>query len=241
MVKIQSMHQKLFPELSHKIWLNFDLGYLSTLFYPRHHFPHSNPLLQPDICNEWVKRMHGMFGCDFSYGGYSEDRTYLWRNSYLTREGHTDPHGQRIGFKTKHLGIDFNVPAGTVVHSPRAGRVIDVFADPDTEIGWGGRVIVEYARRAHESWCLVFGHLSHNGLPQVGDEVAGGDVLGVVGDYPDNGNLFHHLHVQQLNLPHEGVTRGFGNRHSLLNDLDGYGYLDVDYLLTYPDPTPLLM
>ena len=231
-----AMYQKLFPELSgnDKVWRYFDLGYLSTLFFPADVNTRGNPLLDPHTCSRWVENMHKLFYCDYSFGGYMEDRTHLWRDSYLTKDHRPNPHNPKSGLKTVHLGIDFNVPCGTLVHSPVAGEVIDVFVDKDTEGGWGGRVAVKLdSWKMYGETALVLGHLAHNGLPSVGDKIAVGDSLGFVARYPENGDWYPHLHVQWSVLPPDDLAEYF-------KDYDGYGVWDIDYKHSHPNPAIVL-
>lgn len=83
-----------------------------------------NPLLDPTICEEFVAWVHERHGATWSFGGYLEDRTQLWKDSYL------DSAGSAI-----HAAIDVNIPAGTVVRAGVFGKV--VFADSDAPLVGG--------------------------------------------------------------------------------------------------------
>lgn len=236
---IKPIYGKLFPELAGKLWRYFDLNYLSTLQYPEDQYK-ENPLLDAKFCENWVRLMHQMYMCDYSYDRYGGDRRHLWRETYLTKDYHPHPHDPVSGLKTRHLGIDFNVPAGTPVHAPQNCVVIDVLADSDTKLGWGGRVIVdhpEWKRDTHRE-CLIFGHLAHDSLPKVDQEFKAGEQIGVVGNYPENGNVWPHLHVQQWNLQNKKKARDIRRE---CKELDGYGLLAIDYRYLFPEPFLLLI
>ena len=122
----------------------------------------------------------------YTYGGYLEDREFTWQKTYLEKDK-----------KFIHLGVDINVPANTPVFSPIDGRVIDILVDTDEDIGWGARVIVEPSRAGHP--LLLFAHLAPD-IVSLG-RIQQGDSIGLVGTYPQNGNVFEHLHVQAIH-PH---------------------------------------
>lgn len=177
------------------------------------HEDEPNPLLDTHFCAAWIEHLHRIERLDFSYGGYMEDRAFLWRGSYL------DPHA------SIHLGIDVNVPAGTAVYCP-AFTVLDCLYDTDQNGGWGTRLTVQLKTGG----IVVFAHL---------DEVFGLR-RGTVSDYrhpqyigevavPErNGGWYPHLHLQ-----------GLASRDQLAG-LDGYGPDRPDNMALYPNPLKLL-
>ncbi len=70
----------LFPALRGK---NF--GYIHLNTEARHwlceqkYAEQLNPLLDPEICSRFIQDTHVKYGLDFSYGGWLEDRSDLWR------------------------------------------------------------------------------------------------------------------------------------------------------------------
>ena len=59
-----------------------------------------NPLINPDKCAHFIQWVHAKYQVTFSYGGYAEDRSTLWHDTYLDAS------------KTYyHLGVDINIPA----------------------------------------------------------------------------------------------------------------------------------
>lgn len=176
-----------------------------------------NPFLDPKICETLVKGLHVAEGIDYSYGGWMEDRSILWKGHYH-KEGHT-----------VHLGVDYNVPAGTKVHAPFDCTVIHSWVDPDQNGGWGGRLILDVGDK-HFEMAFILGHLTHD-LPKVGDKFKAGDVIGIVANYPDNGNWFPHLHVQCVD-PMLLVLLPTDKWHTI----DGYDKYDDELAKDYPDP-----
>jgi murein DD-endopeptidase MepM/ murein hydrolase activator NlpD len=179
-----------------------------------------NPLLDPGICQRMMDEVHARFGVVWSYGGYLEDRSRLWRGSYLEATG-----------SFLHLGVDCTVPQGTSVAADFPAKVILADHDPDRDGGWGTRVLL-----ASEGPVFIYAHLQGVGV-RPGQELEPGAVFAEVGGPPDNGNWHPHLHVQAIRagLFHEILLERF-------QELDGYGHPDASAILRqdFPDPRPYL-
>jgi len=184
-----------------------------------------NPLLDPQICQQMIEHINGKYQVNWTYGGYLEDRTFLWRNSYLEQDS-----------KFIHLGVDYNIPAGTPVTAPSGCQVLEIDDDHDLEGGWGPRVIVELCDPRCSGNILVFAHLG-NIECVVGQRLTAGERFAVVGAPPTNGNWFPHLHLQAVEPSYFRALQSGG-----LGDLDGYGHLaDIAKLsLNFPDPSLIL-
>ena len=175
----------------------------------------ANPLLDPDTCLQMVHEASARLGFDFSYGGWLEDRSDLWRGSYL------DESGMYV-----HLGIDFNVPIGTSVAADGASIVLRVDSDFPAEGGWGNRVIMRLVDRPI---VVIYAHLSDEILCRVGDRLSPGQVFAHVGTSSQNGGWFPHLHVQCVDATY---FDGLSVRDFEL--LDGYGKAsELEELLKY--------
>ncbi len=181
-----------------------------------------NVLLDPETCDLMVKYCNRRIHKPFSYGGYMEDRSFLWRGCYM-----------EDGEKFRHLGVDFNVPAGTIVALDREATVLKVDNDSPEKHGWGTRVIVLLKGI---STVLIYAHLSKKVARGVrhGEFLKPGAFLGLVGESSVNGGWFPHLHVQavQRDLYYKFLEND-------LKDLDGYAGLDEDKKVLqelYPDP-----
>jgi murein DD-endopeptidase MepM/ murein hydrolase activator NlpD len=178
----------------------------------------NNPFLDPKKCGALVAKLHKKFGVQHSYGGWLEDRSTLWRGSYLDQTE-----------RYYHLGVDFNVQAGTRVAACQDGYLMRTDSDSPEEYGWGSRVIMLLK---DSPYYLVYAHLDKP-LLQKSNVIKAGDILGVVGVSVNNGGWFPHLHVQAISL---------ARYRRLLEDdfrgLDGYGHKpDISELaLDYPDP-----
>lgn len=197
------MYAKLFPSLADRKWIEVNLDQLAQADFPETDGP--NVLLDPDTCARWIEAIHDRLGADFSFGGMGENRAHLWRGSYLT--------------EFFHLGVDFNVPAGTPVHAVEAGSIWNIEDDYDQDGGWGGKVTISDSGKAS----LIYAHLDQNSIVhRIGTRIEAGDVIGIVGTTATNGGWFPHLHIQAF--------QGFPPQ-------DGYGTeRDAKNEWRYPNP-----
>jgi murein DD-endopeptidase MepM/ murein hydrolase activator NlpD len=194
----------IFPELKNSKWKEVNLGLNAEKTYKNVNIP--NPLLEPEFCNQFVKRIAQEEGVDFTYGGHFEDRKHLWRGYY----------NDEI---VTHLGIDYNVPSGTLVSVPEDCEVVHSWCDTSIHNGWGGRLIFKLSNPWKGALYLIYGHLEHLDLPKEGVKFKKGDIIGKTGVPSENGGWFPHLHVQCVN-------ESFFNKHiDDLKLLDGY-YLE---------------
>lgn len=162
-----------------------------------------------------------ILNADYLYGGWMEDRSYIWRGSYM------EPS------KFLHLGNDFVVPVGTEVAATRPCKVLQIYCDTPEEAGWGTRILVKIVDPSYTEpdMHLVYGHLSfgRNTLT-VGDNLYPGQIIGYTGGPPENGGWSSHLHLQCVR---GDVTRYLEDPVSL----DGYGELSQIEMLSdlFPD------
>lgn len=211
------------PEYREQSVAYVDLDQEARRVFSAHEEPHTNPsrLAEATECDHFVQMLHSQRGVSASFGGYLEDRAFLWQGTYL---GGSE--------KTLHLGIDFNVPSGSLVTTPLAGRVIRVDNDHPERWGWGPRVFFEIETQEAQRPVLLFAHLAEVSV-QFGDNLSIGTRIGVVGAPPENGDWFPHLHVQQ-------VRRDVYDTYLQTDvwQLDGYGARNaVDQLRRdFPDP-----
>ena len=167
------MSKNIFPELNPGIWakLNFNEESKST----------EQDLTNPKICAEFVDSLHKARGINYSYGGFLEDRSHIWRNHY-----------NKINSAFVHLGIDYNVPEGTKIAIPIEGKVVHIMKDNDQNGGWGGRILFELPSQIY----LIYGHLKKDIKLEVGRVCKAGDIAGIIGSSNENGGWYPHLHVQ---------------------------------------------
>lgn len=199
------LHHALFPQYADARWKWLDLETESRAEFHEQ----TNPLIDPVKCAEWVQTLHRRNQVDFSFGGYMEYRTWLWR-------GHYHESG-----KTLHVGLDYNVPAGTFCRLPLPGRLILVEEDPDQNGGWGTRMIFKMGE-----FFVTFAHMN---LPYgtVGTDYQPGHVFGEVGNHRYNGGWYPHLHVQ--------VQKGYKPA------ADGYQFYSKELEHEFLDPESVLL
>lgn len=216
----------LFPDLADTRFVEVNLDEQARIRQkrtPRLESPKkNNPFLDPAVCDRFVGEVAREFAADYTYGGYLEDRRFLWNTSYL------DTTGSYL-----HLGVDFNVPQHTKVAALFSGKVVRIDDDYDLEGGWGPRIILQ--PNPIDGRRMPYAIFAHLFSPQVrvGDNVGENTILATVGGAPYNGNWFPHLHIQTVEAD---------LFHTLLRDdlrsLDGYGHeRDRDQLLSnFPNP-----
>lgn len=176
---------KIFPNLRPGLWKKANFNEEAKKFAPlvKNVDDQSN-------CTKLVDLWHKLNKVDYSFGGYLEDRSYLFRNKY---------HAERGTFI--HLGVDYNVPANTEVAIPYDCTVIDRWYDPDKNGGWGGRLVLE-VHKNYEPDYMVFAHLKPYNLPMPGKKLYNSKylspIIGVIGEEHENGGWYPHLHIQIL-------------------------------------------
>ena len=206
------------PDLRHAHWVHANLDELAGATVAG---ISPNPLVDPVLCDEWLTDRTRELNADYTWGGYGENRSRLWRDHYL-------PPGCYI-----HLGVDLNAPAGTRVCAPADCKV--VFSEPNTALGggWGGWVVLELQGipRPDGITHLLYGHLAHITLPETGCFIQKGGDVGYIGENHENGGWFPHLHAQALTVDAWNMWK---NR---MPELDGYA---PALSALFPDPGPLL-
>lgn len=197
----------IFPSLKNKKfgYVNLNLEAIEYMNSLKINIEDKNLLFVPNFCQEMVDSVHKKYNLDFSFGGWMEDRSFLWKNSYLEKR------------KTfVHLGVDLNVSFGTEVSADFNSIVVKIDSDYPEEGGWGTRVILK-----HETApiYMIYAHLDKDVLVKLGDQVVKGMIFAKVGKAPYNGNWFQHLHVQTISADYYKKLED----NNSWNELDGYG------------------
>jgi Peptidase family M23 len=210
---VAALHDRLFPTLTGAKWAEVNLNEeaLKTAAPSQQ----LNPLLDPDTQHEFVLSVAKARKADFTFGGYLEWRGDLLRGCYMNPD------------EMCHLGIDYNVPAGTPVALPADAVLVDVKKDMDQALGWGGRLLFH---RPAEDLYFVLGHLVHADLlaPHLqGTSLRRGARVGTIGEMSENGGCFPHLHIQCLSAAEYAAMK---------DCFDGYGARSSDLPHRYPSP-----
>ena len=190
-------------------------------FRTKHGLNKPNPLNDPQTCASMLDEFHQRLGLRWSYGGWLEDRRDLWAGSYLEKEQNF-----------VHLGIDFNVPAGSLVEVDHLVKVIRIDTERPPQIGgWGTRVTVELVEQ--RGIYLIYAHLEARPLCTHGEILKPGTRFGAVGHAPENGNWYPHLHFQVID---KNCPQAFQFDWSTY---DGYGHASEIKNLAKVHPDPL--
>lgn len=152
-----------------------------------------------EICNHQTQVEFNKYMLDelkknsktWAVSGYLEDRTTLLKKyPQMVSEN-----------RVYHLGLDITVPLRSELFAPVAGKVV-ISEYEEGDGNYGGMVVLE-----HNIGGLIFyslyGHLNKNELPTINKIIQKGEKFAKIGDFNENGNWFHHTHLQVL------TERGF--------------------------------
>ena len=108
-----------------------------------------------------------------------------------------------------HLGLDVIVPLGTVLHTP-LDAVVEQTGYESGEGNYGGYVILRHEIGACEPFYSFYGHLCRTRLPSQGLRFPAGAAFAEIGDFHENGNWFHHTHLQVIT--EKGLAAGYASK-----------------------------
>ena len=93
-----------------------------------------------------------------------------------------------------HLGVDVTGPLGTDVYAPLPGEVVQSYYE-EGDGNYGALIVLKHNINDCTFYSL-YGHLNRSILPKVGTKVNKGEKFAKIGDFNENGNWFHHVHLQ---------------------------------------------
>ena len=122
-----------------------------------------------------------------------------------------------------HLGLDVIVSVGTLLHAPLDATVEESGYERG-EGNYGGYVLLKHKSPYFDTFYSFYGHLCRDRLPAVGEIFEAGGVFAEIGDFHENGNWFHHTHIQVITrkgLEMGYLHKGYCSRKDLgtMNDL----------------------
>lgn len=165
--------------------LVFDLGVSSLMLG-------ANPAnADRDVLSEQLVRAMAAAGAELGVGRYGEARLIYTAPAFATGAHPTDER------RTIHLGIDLFAPAGTPLFAPLAGEVA-ILANNTARLDYGPLIVLRHQTDDGTPFWTLYGHLSAESLElwQVGQPVAQGAQLAMIGAPPVNGDWPPHLHFQ---------------------------------------------
>lgn len=105
-----------------------------------------------------------------------------------------------------HLGLDVIVGLGTPLHAPLDATVAESGYERG-EGNYGGYVLLKHESPSYETFYSFYGHLCKDRLPEAGKTFPAGTAFARIGDFHENGNWFHHTHIQVITV--KGLEMGY--------------------------------
>ncbi|MDI7861945.1 aminotransferase class III-fold pyridoxal phosphate-dependent enzyme [Rhizobiaceae bacterium n13] len=99
--------------------------------------------------------------------------------------------------RTRHLGLDLFMAAGTRVYTPIAATVKSVEIEKDP-LGYGCLIALEHRPEGCPPFVSLWGHLAHEAMDRLkpGDRLEAGALVAEMGVPEENGGWAPHLHLQ---------------------------------------------
>ena len=98
------------------------------------------------------------------------------------------------------------VDVGSRLHAPLNARVAESGYESG-EGNYGGFVLLQLESPFFETFYSFYGHLRKDRLPASGKAIQAGAAFAEIGDFHENGNWFHHTHIQVITK--RGIEMGY--------------------------------
>ena len=108
-----------------------------------------------------------------------------------------------------HLGLDVIVDLGMTLHTPLDATVAESGYESG-EGNYGGYVLLQHDSPWFETFYSFYGHLCKDRLPAAGQKFSAGMAFATIGDFHENGNWFHHTHIQVITR--RGLEKGYASK-----------------------------
>ena len=105
-----------------------------------------------------------------------------------------------------HLGLDVIVPLHTPLHAPLDAEV-EQSGYESGEGNYGCFVLLKHESPNFDTFYSFYGHLRRDSLPEAGRTFRAGEAFAAIGDFHENGNWFHHTHIQVIT--EKGLSEGY--------------------------------
>ncbi len=178
--------EKIFPTVKSNGVFPLDLS-VSSLW-----IGHQGEFNDLDLFQFKIDRLQKDHPTKIIAGGYLEPRP-LYTSSAYDKIGNNGREKRTI-----HLGIDYWLPAQTPVHALFDSEVV-IAVNDEGDKEYGGLVALKHIVNDVEFYTL-YGHLSVASAIRhtIGDRLKTGDLIGSLGNYPENGHWAPHLHFQVM-------------------------------------------
>jgi len=145
---------------------------------------------QPDEAQATWEKYCREHGIDLGIGPWGEART-VYAGEMFASKLIDDVR------RTRHLGLDLFMAAGTKVYTPLAATVVSVEIEK-APLGYGGLIALRHEPEGCPAFVTLWGHLAHEALDKLksGDRLDAGALVGKMGAPNENGGWAPHLHLQ---------------------------------------------
>ena len=145
---------------------------------------------EPGKATQWWDDYCAEHGIELGIGPWGEERSVYRGAMFESRF----VAGRR---RTRHLGLDLFMPAGTKLYTPVAATVSEVMIEEEP-LGYGCLVKLLHRPDGCPPFATLWGHLGHEALQRLrpGDVLEAGDLVAEMGGLAENGGWAPHLHLQ---------------------------------------------
>ncbi|MDH3223071.1 MAG: aminotransferase class III-fold pyridoxal phosphate-dependent enzyme, partial [Gemmatimonadota bacterium] len=153
--------------------------------------PHPDLVPNGPALDSWVVERLEAAGATVGVGRYCEARLVYDDPLF---DAPADPVAEA---RTIHIGLDLFLPPGTPIRAVLPGTV-ETVRDNAAHLDYGPTVVLRHEPEGPPPFYTLYGHLNAATLEHraPGERVSAGDVIGWLGDRPENGGWPPHLHLQ---------------------------------------------
>jgi len=157
---------------------------------PKHPMTVASASEQPDEAQAIWQAYCNERGIDLGIGPWGEARTVYSGDMFVSRLIDETR-------RTRHLGLDLFMAAGTRLYTPLAATVVSVEIEKDP-LGYGCLIALRHEPEGCPAFVSLWGHLAHEALGRLkaGDRLDAGALIGEMGASTENGGWAPHLHLQ---------------------------------------------
>ena len=157
---------------------------------PAHPMTVTSAAGQPDAAQAiWEAHCRGN-GIELGIGPFGEERTVYAGEMFVSRFIEKTR-------RTRHLGLDLFMAAGTKVFTPLPATVVSVEIEKEP-LGYGCLIALHHEPEGCPPFVSLWGHLAHEatGRLKAGERLEAGALVGEMGLPTENGGWAPHLHLQ---------------------------------------------